>query len=108
MKQESGEWRGLTVELWKTLAADLNLPYRFVEAPPYAILEAVGEGRMDLAAGPFAATIEREQLLDFTHAYVVSGVGIAVRRQEGQDRWLAVLEALSTPTALRLYAGVPS
>ena len=106
MKQESGDWRGLTVELWKELAADLHLRYRFVEAAPNAILDAVGQNRMDVSAAPFAATIAREQLLDFTHAYIVTGVGIAVRRQADEDRWLAVLEALSTPTALRLYAGV--
>lgn len=106
MKGEGGEWTGLTVDLWKALAADLKLPYRFVEGSLGGVLEAVSQGRMDLAAGPFAATIEREQLLDFTHTYVVSGVGIAVRRHGDEDRWLAVLEALSTPTAFRLYAGV--
>ena len=106
MKGDDGEWHGLTVDLWKALAADLDLPYRFVHAAPNDILDAVSEGRMDAAAGPFAATIEREQLLDFTHAYVVSGVGIAVRRRADHDRWLAIVEALSTPTALRLYAAV--
>ncbi len=106
MKARDGAWRGLTVDLWKELAADLRLPYRFVEAPPNAILDAVSQGRMDLSAGPFAATIEREQLLDFTHAYIVSGVGVAVRRRADEDRWLAVVEALSTPTALRLYVAV--
>lgn len=106
MKQENGAWGGLTVDLWKALAADLNFTYRFVEAEPNAILDAVAGGRMDAAAGPFAATIEREQLLDFTHAYVVSGVGVAVRRQADHDRWLAVVEALSTTTALRLYAAL--
>jgi polar amino acid transport system substrate-binding protein len=106
MKGQGGEWRGLTVDLWKELAADLGLEYRFVEAAPNLILDAVSQGRMDLSAGPSAATIQLEQLMDFTHAYIVSGVGVAVRRRGDQDRWLAVVEALSTPTALRLYAGV--
>jgi ABC-type amino acid transport substrate-binding protein len=106
MKGQDGEWSGLTVDLWKALAADLKLPYRFVEGSLSGVLEAVSRGRMDVAAGPFAATIEREQLLDFTHTYVVSGVGIAIRRQGDQDRWLSVVEALSKPTALWLYAGV--
>jgi ABC-type amino acid transport substrate-binding protein len=106
MKAADGGWRGLSVDLWKWMAEDLNVQYRFVEAGPNAILEAVSEGRMDLAAGPFAATMERQRILDFTHTYIDASVGIAARRSSERDRWLAVVEALSTPTAIRLYVGV--
>ena len=44
--------------------------------------------------------------MDFSHGYAVSGVSIAVLRMRPEDRWLTVVESLSTPTALRLYAGV--
>jgi len=106
MKEAGGDWRGLTVDLWKELAADLGLRYRLVEETPDAILDAVGQGRFATAAGPFAATLAREREVDFTHGYVVSGIGIAVLRAREEDRWLTVVESLSTPTALRLYAGV--
>jgi ABC-type amino acid transport substrate-binding protein len=33
MKSGGGEWSGLSVELWQKIAHDLNLKYRFVEAP---------------------------------------------------------------------------
>jgi polar amino acid transport system substrate-binding protein len=104
MKAANGEWSGLTVDLWKELARDLGLRYRLVEQSPDAILDAIGRGEMDTAAGPFAVTLEREREVDFTHGYIVSGVSIAVVRMGQGDRWLAVIEALTTPTALRLYA----
>ena len=106
MKDASGQWQGLTVDLWKDLAADLHYRYRFVESTPDAILDAISLGTLDTAAGPFAATVEREREVDFTHGYVVSGIGIAVLRAREEDRWLGVLEALSTRTALRLYAAI--
>ena len=105
-KVPNGEWRGLTVDLWKELATDLKLPYRLVEGSPDSILDGIDQGRLDTAAGPFAVTLERERELDFTHGYIVSGISIAVVRSREADRWLTVLEAVSTPTALRLYAGV--
>ncbi len=106
MKEKDGSWRGLTVDLWKELAKDLDWRYRFEEAAPDAILDGIAARRFDVSAGPFALTLEREQTLDFSHAYAVSGTGIAVRRGRPADRWLSVLEGLSTPTALRLYSGV--
>ncbi len=106
MKKPNGEWYGLTVDLWKELAADMNMPYRLVEAAPDAILDGIGNGRYATSAGPFAVTLEREREVDFSHGYTLSGVSIAVLNMRPEDRWLAVVEALSTPTALRLYAGV--
>ena len=105
IKEPNGEWRGLTVDLWKELAADLKLDYRLVEESPDTILDGIDQGRLDTAAGPFAVTLERERELDFTHGYVISGLSIAVVRSREADRWLTVLESLSTPTALRLYGG---
>lgn len=106
MKGSDGQWRGLTVDLWTRLAADLGLRYRLVERRPDEVLDAVARGTLDTAAGPFAATLERQQLLDFSIGYIVNGVGIAVLRAREEDRWLAVVEALTTPTALKLYLAV--
>jgi polar amino acid transport system substrate-binding protein len=103
MKGPDGQWRGLTVDLWNEVAGNLGLSSRFVEQPPDKILEGIAQGTLDTAAGPFASTMERQELLDFTHDYLSTGVSIAVLRSSQKDRWLAVLEALSTPTALRLY-----
>ncbi len=104
MKGANGEWSGLTVDLWKELAEDLGLRYRLVERSPDDILDAIGRGEMDTSAGPFAMTLARERQVDFTQGYIMSGVSIAVLRKRPGDRWLTVIEALTTPTALRLYA----
>jgi polar amino acid transport system substrate-binding protein len=101
-----GQWRGLTVDLWKDLAADLKVPFRLEEERPSVILERIVKGTLATSAGPFAVNLEREQALDFSHAYLNPGIGVAVRRSREGERWLTVVQALARPSALRIYAGV--
>src|SRR5262249_8933883 len=106
MRSANGEWNGLIVDLWKELANELNLRYRFGEASPDTILDDIAHDRLDVAAAPFATTIERERTIDFSHAFMVQEMGIAIRSSEDKERWLYVARALATPTALRLYLGL--
>jgi polar amino acid transport system substrate-binding protein len=103
MKGPDGKWRGLTVDLWNEIAGNLGLTNLWVEEPPDKILDAIARGELDTAAAPFASTMERQQLVDFTHDYLSTGIGVAVLRRTEKDRWLNVLEALATPTAVRFY-----
>jgi ABC-type amino acid transport substrate-binding protein len=106
MKQPDGSWQGATVDLWKALAAEAGFSYRLQETPLGDILDGVADGRYATSAGPWAATVERQQVMDFSHSYVVSGLAIAVRQTSERDRWLSFLEALTTPTALKLYFSI--
>jgi polar amino acid transport system substrate-binding protein len=106
MRDASGEWRGLTIDLWKELASELSLEYRFGEATPDAIVDDLAHGRLDAAAGPFSVTVDREKTIDFSHAFLIQEEGIAVRKGGDEERWLSVARALSTPTAWRIYFGL--
>jgi ABC-type amino acid transport substrate-binding protein len=103
MKTPDGQWGGIIVDLWKEIAEELNLQYRFGEASPDTILDDIAHGRLDTAAAPFAATIDRQKLLDFSHAFLLSGAGVAVMRGSDKDRWILVLRSLTAPAALRIY-----
>ena len=106
MRAANGEWHGLIIDLWKELANELDLEYRFGEASEDTIMDDLAHGRLDLAASPFAVTIERERTMDFSHAFLIQEMGIAVRTGGEEERWLAVARALSTPTAWRIYLGL--
>jgi ABC-type amino acid transport substrate-binding protein len=103
---ENGEWRGLLVDLWKHVAEELNLSYRFGEANADTILDDLAHDRLDVAVAPFAITIDRERTIDFTHSFLRARTGIAVRKGGDEERWLAVSRALATRTAVRLYLGL--
>jgi polar amino acid transport system substrate-binding protein len=103
MKGPDGQWHGLTVELWQQIAGNLGLETRLVERPFDQILNEIAAGSLDTAAGPFAATMERQQRVDFTHDFTSYEVGVAVLRKKASARWVMILQALTTPTALMIY-----
>ena len=105
-RTENGEWRGLLVELWKEVASELNLSYRFGEANADTIMDDLAHDRLDVAVAPFAITIDRQRTIDFSHGFLHARTGIAVRRGGDEERWITVARALATPTALRLYLGI--
>ena len=103
MKGPDGKWNGLTVELWNDVAGHLGFQTRFVERPSDMILGEIVAGSLDTSAGPFASTMERQNLLDFTHDYLSTGVGVAVLTKSENRRWLKILEALTAPASLQIY-----
>ncbi|HTY40651.1 MAG TPA: transporter substrate-binding domain-containing protein [Thermoanaerobaculia bacterium] len=106
MRTADGQWKGLLVDLWAEVASELGLQYRFGEASPDTLLDDLAHDRLDVAVAPFAATIDRERSVDFSHAFRIQEMGIAVRKGGDEERWLLVARALTTPTAIRLYTGI--
>ncbi len=77
--------QGFSIDLWKIMADDLNLRYRFVSSSTIAgVLADVSENRVDAALGALSITSLREQRVDFTHPYFHTGLGIMVA---GKRTW---------------------
>ena len=106
LKGPSGEWRGFSVDLWREIAADLGLRYRLVEKTEDAILEGLSDGRLDLAAGPFTVTMERERVIDFSHVYLNTGLSIAVRRRGRADHLLNLFRTLATSGSAHVIGAI--
>jgi len=106
MKSPTGEWRGLTVDLWKQIASEIGARYRFEEKLEGEILEGIADGHLDLAVGPFAATMERERVVDFSHTYLNTGLVVAIRRPDRTDRLLELFRTLARSEAGHLIAGI--
>jgi polar amino acid transport system substrate-binding protein len=106
MKGPTGEWRGLTVDLWKELAGTLGATYRLEEKTEPEIVEGLANGHFDLAVGPFAATMERQRIVDFSHTYLNTGLSIVVRRAGRADRLLNLFRTLVTSETGHIIAGI--
>ena len=78
-KNSSDEWEGISVELWKGIAEELELEYTFEEATLADMLSGVAEEKFDAAVGALTITAKREESLDFTHPFYATGLSIAVR-----------------------------
>ncbi|TVR48434.1 MAG: ABC transporter substrate-binding protein [Puniceicoccaceae bacterium] len=100
-KDDTGSWRGLTIELWDRVAEELGLEHRYVEAGLVEMIEGVRDGRFAAAAAALTITAEREVVVDFTHPFLTSGLGIAVRESNGLN-FYAVLLAFFRPAFLQV------
>ncbi len=69
---------GLTVRLWEHIASELELPFRYEERDLDGLITGLTDGSLDLSAAALTITSEREALVDFTHPFFVTGLGLAV------------------------------
>ncbi len=99
------QWRGLAVELWQQIAARTN---RQTEWRAYDsvenLLAAVERGEVDVAVGALSVTRARERVVDFTHPFYITGLGIAVKAKP--TGWWATVRALVSIEFLEAVGGL--
>ena len=78
MKNQKGNWTGISIDLWDKIATELDIQFTFKEMDLQGLLDGVANGSLDVAIAALTVTKEREQLFDFSHPYHVTGLGIAV------------------------------
>jgi len=81
IKADDGTWSGITIQLWDDLAKELNIEYELRETGIAEMIEGLQDGTYDVAAAALTMTAEREEQIDFTHAYFNGGLGVAVSAQ---------------------------
>jgi ABC-type amino acid transport substrate-binding protein len=80
IKNEKGEWSGVSIDLWRKVADQLNLKYRLVETESVtSLLDGLAQGHFDVAVAAITVTASREQMVDFTVPYFHTGTGVAVQ-----------------------------
>lgn len=83
MRDASGDWTGISIELWREFARERGLAFEIVEMDLPELLAGLEDGSLDVAAAALTITSEREERFDFSHAFVISGLGMAVKPREG-------------------------
>jgi polar amino acid transport system substrate-binding protein len=93
IKENNGEWSGLTADLWRDIAQKEHLAYEWRELSLAEILEGLENGDLDIGVAALTMTEEREKCFDFTHPFYSDGLSIAVREQGG-NVWVEMLKRL--------------
>jgi polar amino acid transport system substrate-binding protein len=84
IRNKDGTWSGISVELWQWIAADLQIDTEFREATVTGLLDDLAPGRpLDVSIGGLTITADREDHLDFTQPFYLSGLGVAVKAAPG-------------------------
>jgi ABC-type amino acid transport substrate-binding protein len=79
-----GLFSGASVDLWRRVAEDLHLTYRFIAVDAMdEIIAGVERGQFDAAIGAITITPDRLARVQFTYPAHRSGVAIALPKQTG-------------------------
>ncbi len=83
--EEKGELTGFSIELWKSIAQQLQLKTEFVRQTTIPdLFAALKAKRADLGIAAISITSERGQRYDFSQPMFASGLQIMVRHQESR------------------------
>ena len=104
-RSDDGTWKGLAVELWQTVAADLHLDTRFEAMTRAELLDAVSTGRARFGVGPLSITRDRLERVDFSVPIYVTGVVIAVPNTR-RSAWGILRESILSAEFLQLAVGL--
>ncbi len=78
IETESGEYEGLCVDLWRSIADDLGYLYRF---EPYSdftgMIRALDFNELDASINPLTVSSVRLQMLDASQPFFISSLGVA-------------------------------
>jgi ABC-type amino acid transport substrate-binding protein len=110
---EDGSWSGISIDLWRLVAADLGLHFEFRETDLEGLITGLESGEFDIAVAAITPTASREARIDFSHTYYHSGLKVVVSGETGGStfEWLPGLltpgffKAVLALVAILLAAG---
>ena len=78
LKASDGSWTGISIDLLDTMAERSGLTYRLEETDLEGMIAGVADGRFDAAIAAMTITADREEVIDFSHPFFQTGLGVAV------------------------------
>jgi polar amino acid transport system substrate-binding protein len=95
IKAEDGSWHGLSIDLWRRIARQTHLNYRFQETTLEGLTDGVADGSLDAAVAALTVTLPRLRVVDFTLPFYSTGLGIAVADNSSITWWPIVTNIFS-------------
>jgi ABC-type amino acid transport substrate-binding protein len=104
-RDETGEWTGKSIELWRAIASELDLRFALHETTLDDMIAGVADGRYQAAVAALTVTSEREQIVDFTHPFYTTGLAIAVSSKH-TPYWQGVIATVFSKEFLQLISAL--
>jgi polar amino acid transport system substrate-binding protein len=77
---DAGQFSGISIYLWDNIAEKLGLEYSIEQYGLKEMLDAVAQGKADVAVSCLSITEERETIVDFSHSFYETHLAIAVKQ----------------------------
>ena len=104
MQNEQDQWKGVSVDLWESIAKECNIPFLYREASLQQMLDQVTNREAFIAIPALSVTLEREKQMDFSHIYFSSRLGFLTPVEERP--WWQAIEPFFSLTFLRVLGAL--
>ena len=101
MKDSNGHWTGISIDLWRQIAEELEISYEWRELDQSGLLAGLTDGSLDAVVANLTITPGRLDNFDFTYPFYSTGLGIAVTMRD-ENPAVAVLHQLFSWTVLKI------
>jgi polar amino acid transport system substrate-binding protein len=91
--ESEGKYSGFEVDLWKTLAKEINVEYEFKSSDLSEQISDLENKKVDVAFSGISLTEEREKKIDFSYATLDSGLLILVKKNK-INFWSSIINFL--------------
>lgn len=92
MRDASGQFSGIAIELWEAIAQSMGVQTRYLLAEDIdSLLAGIEQHRFDVGVGALTVTATRADQVDFTQPFYHGGIGIATHATSG---WRAALDGM--------------
>jgi ABC-type amino acid transport substrate-binding protein len=106
MKSSDGQWSGLSIELWRKVAAQLGLKYEWRElGEPETLITHVADGTVDASISAITVTANRARRVDFSQPYFNAGFGIVVPASK-ENGWMTTVRAFFSWSFLKVVVAL--
>jgi len=88
MKDSSGYFTGMAIDLWELLEDEMNFTAEYIEYPSWtAMMSDVASGKIDAAVSNISVTYERAKHVKFSFPWFDSGLRIMVKTSGQGNTW---------------------
>lgn len=84
IKNDQGEFEGISIALFEEIAKARNLQFKYAEAELSDMIDGLESGKYDASIAALTVNADRESRIDFTHPYYTTGLAIAVPKDESR------------------------
>lgn len=82
--EEGGKYKGFEIDLWKAIAAEAGLRYKFKPMAPGEMIQALETRDIDIGLAGLSVNRGRKQRVEYSTPYFSSGLVMVVRANERQ------------------------
>jgi len=95
IKSDNGNYTGISIALWESIAADLGVQYEYREYDLQHLLDAVRNKEVDLSINPLTVTSHRAEELSFTQPFYITNLSIATNKKSENELFLFIKKFFS-------------